>query len=69
MADPRKDPRRPTVQLVGEDGNAFAILSKVQRALRVAGYSKEEINSYYQEATSGNYDNLICVTAEWVNVE
>ena len=32
------------VQLVGEDGNAFAIMARVQRALRQHGVPKDEIN-------------------------
>lgn len=56
------------VQLVGTDGNAFAILGKVQRALRQAGVSDEEVQAYYDEATSGDYDNLLAVTCRWVEV-
>lgn len=57
------------VPLVGEDGNAFAILGRVALALKRAGVSKEERNEYFNEATSGDYDNLLHVTASWVNVK
>jgi hypothetical protein len=60
---------KPVVQLVGSDGNAFAIMGKVQKALRQAGYPKEEIDRYLAEATSGDYDNLLQVTMEWVEAE
>ena len=60
---------KPTVKLIGEDGNAFAIMGRVRSALRKAGYSKEEINNYYEEATSGSYEHLLSVTTEWVNVK
>ncbi len=33
---------RVKVQLVGEDGNAFAILGRVQTAMRMAGVPKAE---------------------------
>ena len=56
------------VQLIGQDGNAFAILGSVQRALRKAGASKDEINQYMEEAMSGDYDNLLSTTMEWVDV-
>jgi hypothetical protein len=58
-----------TVQLSGQDGNAFAIMGRVQEALRKAGASVEERNAYYTEATEGDYDHLLQVTMRWVNVE
>lgn len=57
------------VKLVGEDGNAFSILGRVAKALRRAGVSSKEIKEYEKEATSGNYDNLLMVTCQWVDVE
>lgn len=56
------------VSLVGEDGNAFAILGRVQSALRRAGVPKEELDAYFAEATSGDYDHLLRVTMNWVEV-
>jgi hypothetical protein len=56
------------VKLAGEDGNAFAILGRVQRELQRAGVPVEERNAYYNEATSGDYDNLLAVTCRWVDV-
>ena len=56
------------VQLIGQDGNALAVLGCVRRALRKAGVSKEEINQYLKEATSGDYDNLLRTTMDWVEV-
>lgn len=57
------------VPLVGEDGNAFAILGRVQKAMRRAGVPKEELDAYFAEATSGDYDHLLRVTMEWVNAD
>jgi hypothetical protein len=59
--------KKPTVKLIGEDGNAYAIMGRVTRALRKAGYSKEEIDRYRKEAKSGDYDNLLRVTLKWVD--
>lgn len=56
------------VQLSGQDGNAFAIMGTVSRALRRAGVSKEERDAYFAEATSGDYDHLLRVTMDWVEV-
>lgn len=56
------------VKLVGTDGNAFAIMGNVQKALRRAGVSKEEIDLYLKESMSGDYDNLIATACRWVSV-
>ncbi len=58
-----------SVKLTGEDGNAFAILGKVSQALRRAGVSKEDREAFRQEATSGDYDNLLATAMRWVEVE
>ncbi len=57
------------VRLVGEDGNAFAIMGRVMSALKDAGVSKEEIDQYYTESTSGDYDNLLRTAMAWVSVK
>lgn len=56
------------VQLSGEDGNAFAIIAKVNRALRNAGATPEEMSQYQQESMSGDYNNLLRVASQWVEV-
>jgi hypothetical protein len=56
------------VRLVGEDGNAFAIMARVASALKEAGVSKEEIDAYYAESTSGDYDHLLRTATQWVQV-
>jgi len=58
---------KPEVQLVGEDGNAFSIMARVGMALRKAGADKEYIDQYQQEAMSGDYDNLLAVTMQYVD--
>ena len=57
------------VKLIGEDGNAFYILGKVQRALREAKQSKEFIDAVIKEATSGDYSHLLATVATVVEVE
>jgi len=58
---------KPIVKLVGTDGNAFAIMGRVARALRAAG-KPELVKSYMEEATSGDYDHLLQVTMKYVEV-
>lgn len=62
------DENKPTVKLIGENGNAFYILGKVKKALTKAGF-KKEAEEYVKKATSGDYDNLLMVTMDYVNVE
>jgi hypothetical protein len=58
-----------TVELVGQDGNAFMILGKVTRAMKKAGVPQETIDAYKAEATSGDYDHLLQTTMDYVEVE
>lgn len=57
------------VQLTGTDGNAFAIMGKVQRALRAAGVDEDEVKAYLDESMSGDYDNLLRTAMRWVEVD
>ncbi len=57
------------IQLVGEDGNAFAIMGRAISAAKRAGVSQASIQDYKDEATSGSYDNLLCVTMDWWNCD
>jgi hypothetical protein len=57
------------VRLVGEDGNAFAIMGRVQQALRKAGVERAELDAYFAEATSGDYDHLLQTTMRWVSTK
>ena len=51
------------------DGNAFAIMGAVSAALRKAGRSREEIEEYRTKATSGDYNNLLRVSMDYVEFE
>jgi hypothetical protein len=60
---------KPTVKLIGQDGNAFSIMGHVKKALKHAGADKEYIDKYLNEAISLDYDNLLAVSMEYVDVE
>ena len=60
---------KPTVKLIGQDGNAFSVMGRVKKALMLAGADKEYIDKYLNEATSGDYDHLLVVSMEYVNIE
>ena len=53
--------------LVGVDGNAFAVMGYVSRAMKETGFSKEEISDYTKCATSGDYDNLLAVSCDYID--
>lgn len=53
--------------LVGVDGNAYAIMGYTSKAMKRAGFTKEEVDQMYKEATSGDYSNLICVCDEYID--
>jgi hypothetical protein len=56
------------VKLVGTDGNAFAILGKVRRAMVSAGVPAAEVSEFVAEATGGSYDDLLATVMRWVEV-
>ena len=53
--------------LVGVDGNAFAIMGYTAKAMRRAGFTKEEIEQMYKEAEASDYNHLICVCDGYID--
>ena len=56
------------VELTGQDGNAYAILGAVSRAMKRAGIPTRDIEDFFEEAKSGDYDHLLQTTMKTVNV-
>ena len=56
------------VELVGQDGNAFAILGAVSKEMRKAKLPKTEIDLFMTEAMKGDYNHLLRTCMEWVSV-
>ena len=54
------------VRLSGEDGNAFAILGRVSKALRNARVPLEERKEFQAEATKTDYNNVLQTVMRWV---
>jgi hypothetical protein len=55
------------VQLTGKDGNIFAIIGRVVRAMRRAEVPDAEINKFEEEVTfCGSYDNALQIVTHWV---
>lgn len=58
-----------TVNLSDCDGNAFAILGRVRKAMRRAKVSEEEITEFSHEAMAGDYDHLLQAVMRTVETE
>lgn len=56
---------KPKCRLSGEDGNAFAIMGRVIKALRGAGQG-HLVKEFQAKATSGDYDHLLQTCMEYV---
>ncbi len=56
------------LKLVGEDGNAFAIMGRARQALRRNGRS-DLIDAFTQECTSGDYSNLLATCMKYFVVD
>lgn len=54
--------------LIGIDGNAFSILGYVKNAMRECKHSKEEIDGYFADATSDDYNHLLQTSIEMIEV-
>ena len=64
-------PKYPAIKakLIGQDGNAFAIIGTVQQALRKASVPQNDIDEFVVEAMSGDYNNVITTALKWVTVK
>jgi hypothetical protein len=56
------------VALVGEDGNAFAIIGRVSKALKSAGYPDAAAEFRVAAFASSSYDDLLALTMQTVEV-
>lgn len=67
MSAPVKFPQ-VSVQLTGEDGNAFSIIGRVSREMRRAGL-REQAEQYQRDAVQcESYDALLQLTMRTVEV-
>ena len=53
--------------LVGVDGNAYAVMGYVKNAMKEQGFTEEEIKEYLESAKSSDYNNLLCVSMDYVD--
>jgi len=60
---------KPRVRLVGEDGNAFAILGACHRAAKKSGWTEDEWKAVHDEMTAGDYNHLLQTAMKHFDVE
>jgi len=62
--------KRPTVKLVGADGNVFNIIALCKVAARKSGWTKEKIDALVQDLMhSRDYDDVLGKVMEQFDVE
>jgi len=54
--------------LVGIDGNAYSVMGYVTNAMREQGFSKAERDEYLKKAMSSDYNNLLCVSMDYIEM-
>lgn len=62
-------PRRPKMNLIGEDGNIFAILGRASRLLRENGQADKAKEMHDRVCRSGNYAEALHIVSEYVETE
>lgn len=58
--------KKVAMNLVGLDGNAYSILGAFQVEARKQDWNEQEIETVYNEAMSGDYDNLLRTMMKYV---
>lgn len=58
-------PVKPRLKIVGEDGNAFNLIGLAVRAGKRAGWTKDQIDGFRQQAMGGDYNQLIATIARY----
>lgn len=57
------------LELVGIDGNAFALMGAFRRQAQREGWTSEEIETVLEEAKSGDYNHLLATIMEYCEPE
>lgn len=60
---------KPVLQVVGTDGNAFALLGKARQVMRQEKWSKEKRDEVMEKAMSGDYNHLLRILMEYFDVQ
>ena len=66
---PEKNSLRPKMQLIGQDGNIFAIMGRASRLLKNAGQSDKAKEMCSRVMASKSYDAALTIVSEYVETE
>lgn len=69
VPEPEKAPSRPKIQLVGQDGNIFAIMSRASRLLSDSGQADKAKEMRGRVMDCLNYEAALKVVSEYVEIE
>lgn len=56
------------IRLLGEDGNAYAILGRVTREMKRNGLA-DQVDAFRKEATSHDYTHLLVTVMRWFSTD
>jgi len=62
-------PRYPQIKIRLNVSDGFSIMGKVYEALKNANISMNEIREYQKEAMKSDYDHILQVSHEWIEIE
>jgi len=60
---------KPSAEVVGGDGNVFAVLGSASRALKLAGQHKKVAKMRDRVTKAGSYDEALQIMMEYVDFE
>ena len=60
---------KPKMNLLGEDGNIYAILGRASRLLRQNGQNTQAEQMYFRVTSSQSYDEALHIISEYVETE
>jgi len=61
---------KPTVKLLGKDGNIFAVVANSMKAMKKEGISKEIIREFQNKIFKAkNFDEALGIIMEYVEIE
>jgi hypothetical protein len=56
------------LDIIGRDGNAFAIIERAKQVMKEAGKSKEEIDAMQEKAFAGSYGDILRMMSEMFEI-
>ena len=62
-------PEKPECQLIGTDGNIFALIGQASKALKGAGMKEQAQEMTRRVTSSGSYDEALQIIMEYVDAE